>query len=45
MTNDKAESQNIIAERPEVYDRLTKLLNRYRRDGSSKGFDPADYPK
>jgi len=45
MAKDKAETQNIIAERPDVYDRLTDVLNRYRRDGSSKGFDPVNYPK
>ena len=45
VAKDKAESQNILVERPDVYDRLIKILNRYRRDASSKGFDPADYSK
>jgi arylsulfatase A len=43
VAKDASESQNIIAERPDVYERLTEVLNRYRRDGSSKGFDPNNY--
>jgi hypothetical protein len=31
--------------RPYVYDHLTEILNRYRRDASSKGFDLADCPE
>jgi len=45
LAKDKSESQNIISERPDVYKRLTEVLTRYRRDGSSKGFDPEDYNK
>lgn len=45
VAKDKSESQNIIAERPDVYERLIRILNRYRRDASSKGFDPAAYAK
>jgi hypothetical protein len=45
VAKDPSEAQNIIVERPDIYDRLTEILNRYRRDASSKGFDPADYPE
>jgi arylsulfatase A-like enzyme len=45
VTNDPSESQNVLAERPDVYERLMEVLTRYRRDASSKGFDPADYQK
>lgn len=45
MAKDVSETQNLIVERPDVYERLTEVLNRYRRDGSSKGFSPADYPR
>ncbi|VGO13604.1 Arylsulfatase [Pontiella desulfatans] len=45
LSKDITEEQNIFVERQDVYDRLTAYLNRLRRDGSSKGFDPADYPK
>ncbi|MGB0414605.1 MAG: hypothetical protein ACPGJU_09175, partial [Coraliomargarita sp.] len=45
MAKDVSETQNLIVERSDVYERLTEVLNRYRRDGSSKGFDPADYPR
>ena len=45
LSKDISEEQNIFVERRDVHDRLTAYLNRLRRDGSSKGFDPVDYPK
>ncbi len=39
VTIDPSESQNVLAERPDVYERLQTLLNISRRDGSSKGFE------
>jgi len=45
LSNDISEEQNMIVERPDVYDRLTRYLNVLRRDGSSKGFDPKKHWK
>jgi len=40
VAKDRSETHNLFVERPDIYERLIETLNRYRRDGSSKGFDP-----
>ncbi|TSA29595.1 MAG: arylsulfatase [Verrucomicrobiaceae bacterium] len=44
LKNDLSERQNLMAERPDVYERLTAILTELRRDGSSKAFDATVAP-